>query len=78
MGNTQSGNRNKKNATAKWYEYEYTKCVSTGNGSMQCVAMRGNANSNRGINNNRNNRNNKNDSFVGLRRHGRRGVLSSL
>lgn len=78
MGNTQSGNSTKKknNATAKWYEYEYTKCVSNGTGSMRCVAMRGNSNSNRGINNK--NKNNKNESFVELRRHGRRGILASL
>ena len=75
MGQTPSKQNNNKTKNGVWYKYAATKCVSNGKNGMTCVTMKGNSNSNRkGASLNKSNA----SSFVGLRRYGRRGIISSL
>jgi len=100
-----------------WYKYTSTRCVSDNSGSLKCVTIRGNSNSNSRANGsntkrtnansninasnvrrktnttskkktnttskkktiaNNTNNNNNNNRTLGLRKHGRRGILGSV
>lgn len=111
MGNSQSRRNNTPPKNVLWYEYSSSKCVSNGSGSLRCVTVRGDKNSNAGrgnagnnsrnLNNKKtnnkkttNNNNNKKKTTtnnrrrtkknkeenrtMGLRKHGRRGLLGSV
>lgn len=80
MGQTpsKSNNKNNKNKNNVWYMYSSTKCVSNGKNGMTCVTMKGNSNSNSKKNTTAKLNKSNTSSFVGLRRYGRRGIISSL